>query len=810
MDPIDSRQQSLKEIKEWADSFGQTLITESDTRFKIIDRVLTEALGWKREDVLTEEIAGEGRLDYKLMIDGATRLIVEAKKEAVSFDLAHRQTGQAYKLNGAVFKGAADAAIRQVISYCAFKNAELACATNGAEWIIFRANRLGDGKDTLDGKGFVFASLADVLANFAQFHDLLSHESVKGLKFRGMFQEVEGLPLRDFSFSRKLRTPDTKRLLDRSSFAIDFDSLMDSFFQRLTGEEDEEMVVDCFVVTRESELADKKLSRVAEDLVLRMREVNSQTGTELIELIESVQRQNRHRFVLLVGNKGAGKSTFVDRFFRFVLPANVAGGIVTIRLNLGLSDGAPDGAVQWLNRELLKICEEAVYSDEGPNWDETIGAMFFDEYQRWSRGSMRHLYESDKGQFKIEFGRHIEQLRKDDPREYIKRLLRHIVRSRKRVPCLVFDNTDHHNIRFQEAVFQYARSIYESELCVVITPITDTTSWQLSRQGALQSFESEVLYLPVPPPHRVIERRIAYITKKLSDENHEKIRDYFFGRNIRLDIKSISAFASSLSRIFVETKRTSEWLGGLVNYDIRRLLELTRDVIASPHLPLEELLKAHLTGSSISIQEWRTKSAIIKRRYDIYPEGEHHFVQNIYQFNEQTPTSPLLAVRTLQYLRDVQPVDGRERAFASIEAVVDHLAALGFEQRPVSNCVQWLLEKGLVLEFDPTVMTVQDARRIELSPAGKVHLIWGTADEDYVKAMKDVTPIRDRQVYDSLAYFLQNASATWAKALATFIDYLIGEDSYWCRVPAHSVFDGQRAVTRRLQQVRNSVSRFAR
>jgi hypothetical protein len=810
MDPIDLRAEALHQIVLWSAEFGDTIISETDTRFKVIDRVLTDGLGWQRESVTTEEHTGGGRLDYRLQVDGSTRLIVEAKRDAISFGLTHRQTGQAYKLDGPAFTSEAKEAIGQVIGYCAFKGAELACVTNGREWIILRANRLGDGKDVLSGKGFVFASLADIEANFAQFHDLISADSAKSLRYRGIFQEVEGVPLRDFSFHKSLRAPDSKHLLTRSNFAVDFDELMNSFFQRLTGEEDEEMVTECFVVTKESELADVKISRIAEDLVQRMREINTQTGIQLLELIRSVQQQNRHRFVLLVGNKGAGKSTFVDRFFRFVLPDLVAEKLVTIRLNLALSEGSSESILPWLNKQLLEICEREVF-EAGPDWDETIGAMFFDEYQRWSRGSMKHLYESDKTQFKIEFGRHVEQLRRDQPHDFIKRLLKHIIRSRKRVPCLVFDNTDHHSIHFQEIVFQYARSIYESELCLVIIPITDKTSWQLSRQGALQSFESEVLFLPVPQPHRVIERRITYLLKKLDQKDRYRAQDYFLGRNIRLDIKNIAAFAASLNRIFVESRSTSDWLGGLVNYDIRRLLELTRDVIASPHLPLEDLLKAHIAGSSVSVPEWKIKHAIIKRRYDLYPEGEHPFVQNIFNLTGDTPTTPLLGLRILQFLRDARPDDdGSENNFVPVSALYEHVSALGVEQRVTTSWLQTLLRTGLVLDYDPTVTSVSAATRIELSPAGKVHLIWGSADEEYIKAMKDITPIRDRTVFDQVHYYMRNPSANWSRALATFIDYLACEDSFWCRIPDHRVFDGQRAIGRRLRQVADGVTRFHR
>jgi hypothetical protein len=382
------------------------------------------------------------------------------------------------------------------------------------------------------------------------------------------------------------------------------------------------------------------------------------------------------------------------------------------------------------------------------------------------------------------------------------------VRSRKKIPCLILDNADHHSIAFQERVFQYARSIYESELCIVIIPITDKTSWQLSRQGALQSFESDILYLPTPRPYRVIERRISFLLKKLDLVKGKQSSDYFFGRNIRLDIKNISAFAASLNRIFVEAKTTSDWLGGLANYDIRRLLELTRDVIASPHIPLEELLKAHISGDALNIPEWKIKNAILRRKYDIYPQGEHPFVQNVYCLNDDIPTTPLLALRILQFLRDAGVRStSSERDFIPVEDVYNHMAAIAVDKRVITIWLQALLRSGLVLDYDPTVSEVDEVSKLELAPSGKVHLIWGTADYSYLLAMKDVTPIRDKNAFLDLETQMHSSNRDWAKGISSFVDYLLAEDAKWVTMPDHRAFDGQRSVVRRLQRVRSNFPR---
>ena len=193
MDAIDARFEKLNQIVAEFDELHATIVTEADTRLKVIDRVLADALGWPLASTQVEERAGEGYIDYCLNVSGASRLIVEAKRNAQSFALENRQSGQAFKLDGVVFNAAAKEAIRQAITYNAFKNAELACVTNGSEWIIFRGNRLGDGRNTLDGKGFVFSSLRAVADNFRVFHDLMAEDAVRDLRFRALFGALPSL-----------------------------------------------------------------------------------------------------------------------------------------------------------------------------------------------------------------------------------------------------------------------------------------------------------------------------------------------------------------------------------------------------------------------------------------------------------------------------------------------------------------------------------------------------------------------------------------------------------------------------------------
>jgi hypothetical protein len=752
--------------------------------------MLVEVLHWPLAEIDTEDPADGGFADYVCRVQGRARLIVEAKRDGRSLGVEGRPSGAAFKLSGGVFKAdAAKEGIAQAIRYCGTKNAELACVTNGREWIIFRGTRLGDGLDTRDGMAFVFSHLVDIEQKFPLFYSLLSYEAANNFSYRPYFQEAEGQPIRTSVFHKSLRPAGSARFLPSGDLAADIDKMMSSFFQRLTGDEDPEMIGLCFVETAESNHADRRLAKIAEDIVDRIGTLDTGQGSALTNLIERVQLSKRHEFVLIVGTKGAGKSTFITRFFDTVLPRAIAQKCTVIRIDLKNSTGDSGTVVNWLDTSLLREAENALFP-EGPEFAEIEG-MFFDEYQRLRKGPLAALYNSNKVEFQTRFGYLIEDLRTNRPNEYIQGLIRHVVNNRKALPVIVFDNADHFDIDYQQRVYQYARSVYEKSLCLVILPITDRTSWQLSKHGALQSFEHEALFLPAPPTGDIIRKRVAFIESRVEVERARPDDRYFVRRGIYLRLDDIAAFARGLQRVFIDTRDVSRWVGNLANHDVRRTLNLIRAFIGSPHLRVADLVAAYASGSAIEIPRWRIEKAMIRLHYDIYPVGQHDFVQNIFALNEDLPTTPLLGVRLLQLLGDV-PEREHEGAVVDVSEILGYFSGMNIEDRAVLLWLDALLKSGLLLNYDPTVLDIGSASKVEISPAGRQHLFWATGSNEYVSAMSQVTPLLSEETFTELR---DNAwDSKWRARTSMFIKYLLHEDSMYCGIPAHEAYQSQQRI----------------
>lgn len=450
MEPMDAASEKfetfLQRVRDPA--YWDSINSEEDVRMKIINPVFLEILGWPITEIHCESSAGRQFIDYYGTIKGLNRLIIEAKKGDRDLGINEDHAARFFQLKGAVFHtNAAREGIDQAIRYCGHKNVDLACLTNGRQWAIFRG-RGKEGTDTMNNLACVFGSLDAVGAKFQEFYELLSYESVEGNTYRGIFRQAEGQPVRQKTMTSAARPPDSRSMIKADKLHADLEKIMHTFFRDLDPLQDAEARKACFVTTSESDAAEKGLERISEELRDKVQTLDTAEGAELTEIIQRVKEMQRNELVLLVGTKGAGKTTFIDRFFADVLPSKIRDDCVVVRLDLSHSGGLADQISTWLDENFLAALEKAAFPNGHPTYDEIVG-MCIGEYRRWSEGHKKHLYETDKVKFKNQFGDHIERYyRQDRPREYIIHLLFHIVRNHKKVPCIVFDNADHFDVKF--------------------------------------------------------------------------------------------------------------------------------------------------------------------------------------------------------------------------------------------------------------------------------------------------------------------------------------------------------------------------
>lgn len=792
---------NIDSAKERFDSLHQELVqnaipleTEQDARLHIIDRILIEVLGWDRQGVRTEPHTESGYIDYLLSAGGRNRLVVEAKRISKLL-IDTRQPRMAwYKVGGPALQSATEG-LEQAKRYCTDTAVLFSALTTGFEWIGFWAVRT-DGIPPKEGKAVVFPSFEAIQQNFAIFYDLFSPEGMTANLYQVHVHEAEGLQVSQNEILEAVTSLSERRLLQKASLLRDLESIYRNFFSTISGE-DPDMLAKCFVESKESRAADESLEKITGNLLNRIDIVNSQEGEELQDEIRSAIEFQKGEFVLIIGNKGAGKSTFIDRFFRLVLDKQLRDSCLVLRIDLANSDGNQATISEWLIDKLKIELEVNLFRDGYPTYDDLQG-VFFSEYKRWSNGEYKPLYQRDKIAFKEKFGELIGDLIANQPQDYVKKLLKSSILSRKLMPCIVFDNTDHFPQSFQESVFQFAQSIYRECFSFIICPITDRTVWQLSKSGPLQSYDHRDFYLPVPSTKEVLTKRVEFIKLK-AQEDPENSKEYFTQKGIRLSISDVTAFALSVEDIFINEDYVGRMVGWLANFDIRRGLQIAQRIITSPILDISELVKAYAIGQTFRPQRLSIKKALLLGDYNHFYQQDSSFIVNLFEVNSNAVTSPLLRLSILRLLIDVYSETlESEKIYRSVEDILNYFEPTTVSRTIVKENLKTLLDYRLIEPYDPTDTSIYESQRVKITHCGRIHYEFVTDDREgvYMSEMALMTPVVSQECISKIRDLLMKneklSGQDWRRIIKWFVEYCLDQDNNYISLPKNSSYESQR------------------
>ncbi len=762
---------------------------EADTRLKVLDRILFEVLEWKHDAVFTEPPTPSGYIDYLLTI-GERRgaMVVEAKKVGRLRPGTKSDDTMSVALSGPVVRPLMDG-IKQAMGYALENGVPVAAVTDGNTWLFFRASRT-DGIRPLEGKGILFPNFDAVHRDFTKFAELLNVTAIVSRLHLAHLTDAEGIAVPSAEMHFYVLDPSEASMRQRDALASDAALLFQQFFSRLSNEKDREMLRDCFVETAESNKADFELQKIVQRVLNDISSLETEHGGALQAEIERALMTKRSETVLLIGNKGSGKSTFIDRFFEQILPLKMRDRCVIARVDLEEYHADPKGVIQWAILQLREKLEKGVCASNPPSYDELQG-IFFKEYQRWSVGVRKHLYETNKTEFKDQFGRHIDERREQHPDEYVRLLLDSAARGHKKLPCLIFDNTDQFPAEVQDAVYQLAHSLESAAPVFNIVPITDRTVWRLSKAGALQSYSARSFYLPAPDTKEIISRRVEFLKTKVRAEP-KAAQSYFTERGFQVETNDLAILADAVGKVFVENDYVSGFIGRLGNFDIRRMLKIAERIFLSPELKIDDIIRSKFGGEDVMADRYRMHRALVRGEYDRFDERENEFISNLFQTNPQRPASPLLGYYQLWLLRQ-KLYSARGNHDENVEA--SHWAVSGlvqmFEGCAVSDdqvieTLNRLYDRRLIEALDPNAERVGIGDRIAIKESGLAHLELLLNSTVYVEQMALVTGVNEPFIRDEMRR--NNYPQNMSRLKDAFIRYILKIDAGRVAIPESPVY----------------------
>lgn len=740
-------------------------INESCTRFRVIDPILVDVLGWPRSCVETELVAGEGlnegraRLDYLLRgADGTPWFVVEAKRrEHVLVD--GRGDYGCFKLTGSVLRACYSGIIdRQMPPYLGRYMPRFGLVTNGEQWIAFLAAARPPSQELGDTNALVFRTLKQIEDEFESFYQAFAYAQV----VRGYLHDVL-VPHRGVIECRS-PTPgialDQDRPIDYrpddAAFYEDLRHAMEGAFSPI--QRDPTAYAACFVESTQSRDADSRLLRMQNELELvllpatrypnRVGEaVAERPGAGEASLPSADELRGQGYLVRLVGERSAGKSVFLRRFYEAQLDPAHRRHVALVWI-----DGeqlAPFEPLQT-SRAALEGLKRAIFGEEGPEWSH-LREIYSREWNAWTR--LRGTDpRTEQPELRAQFADARLTDEANDPMAALERYADFAVRNRRLLPCFVVDNAD--TTESAKRAMAWALSAHLRTFALTTVATEDETLWRLRTSGDddLSKHAPEQFWLPRPKVREVIERRCEYLRSVLLAGKGQaqptvvrigRYRQYNWRVNPDDVVRAVTA-------VLLDDQEVSNWIGEICNYDIREVLELSKQIVLSPLVRASSLLSAQVAHAPPS--RLRVLRSIIAPKNLQFQPHESIQVLNVFGFWMEGQWAPLLPARLLELLRIREDDEHtRRESFPGFAPVVTLLSTfertLGVPRRITLSALNRMRALRLIETYDPGCLELSgEGMRIKVTPRGRLHLEWCRREAIYVRMMAEVDPIADARV----------------------------------------------------------------
>lgn len=657
---------------------------EADTRFKVIDEILTKKLGWQSADFTMEErVSEDGQdffLDY-LITTAQTSLLVEAKRAQIDFTKV--KTGR-QALKGAWLKGDLGKAVNQARDYGRLRGVGFCAVTNGDAWIIFPVNR----RDLVSFENTYASTYSDansaLITDFDEFSELLSRDSVidgslEQKLLGGDSNQIENRRLNriyDSSFSKINR---------QTMFSSMEDEIVTAFAEELVAK-NPDLLEKAYVETADRVKFDDrvKMAVLRRDQVLNTRPLRpvGRTGVaRTASAIVSTQLNRQSIALLTLGLVGSGKTTFLNYVEK-----------VSGRDFFG-SKGEKQSA-HWLYIDFRSFSKsmdprnfiyEALFNYISDNtvlgdYEATIKDAYAEEIANLKRGPLAAI-KADQAAVDAK----VADLLMKEYAEKIPYTRRILSFSSKATPLfLVIDNVDQiEESVIQESIFLEAVAVARESGMNLVLAMRDATYVKNRSSAVFDAFTFDAIYIDPPHVQSVLSKRFAIASHLLRGKSFDLTTD----GGARVTVTDASRVVEMLSASVLGTE-----VGNLIEFsatgDVRLALQMTKQFLQFGYSTSYKAFQAFEQTGSYRFPIHEAIRAIMFGNQSIYRDEFSPFIN---PFDAKTGRSESQFLRI--YIMSALVSAASTKTFQGIEAseIISSLEKLGFSQRITNKVIEDLI-----------------------------------------------------------------------------------------------------------------------
>lgn len=440
-----------------------------------------------------------------------------------------------------------------------------------------------------------------------------------------------------------------------------------------------------------------------------------------------------NQLMLLVGNVGSGKTTFIHYLREIAITEEVNTRSTWVHIDLNNAPSSKEEIYSWISEKIIFELKK-VHSEKNLSSIEELKKIYAPEIKDFEEGEGSLLLNDQ-----TEYNRLLVQLigrLKENVIKTSKSHTRYLCGEKGKSFILVLDNCDKRDKDTQLLMFEVANWAKEEYKAVVFLPLRDVTFDLHRTQPPLDTVVQDMIFRIDPPSlSEVLHRRIAYAIS----EYGETIR-YSTGNNMHFTITKEEQeryLACTLESLYNSTPLAKKIIDGLAGRDIRRGLGIFIAFCKSGHITAEKLIQMRLADGAYKIDSHIVMRALLRGDKKFYSD-KNSYIKNLFASypGEEKKVDPFARISILSWFdqRKAKKGPSNVKGFHPISELIKDMQVAGHDPDRILDEVVFLMgERCLLSEsqieesieeigYNAMTKTMEGNSLVMIAPAGRIHL----------------------------------------------------------------------------------------
>lgn len=782
--------EKFEEFKKEFERYKEFDLNESETRSKVIDNLLKSVLGWQEEYIKREEKLDSGFFDYYISIPGLS-FVIEAKRLFNQFELP--LTGSKTKIktilksNNTIFD--------QLRNYCIDKGCPYGIFTNGKQFILAKLFN-NDSTDWKENECLIYRSFEDIDSRFVEF---FNNFSFYALQENGTFNFISTASIIEHkTISSTLINRDGE--LVRNNLSSLISPIIDNIFGDLFNEgfeDDIEFIKKCFVENTETKKNRDDIHRLFEDKAPEISNINPTVNTtnlkssikdKIISSEISIKNLTPPKPIVIIGTKGAGKTTFINYLFNYESNPEFSKNNIIATVDLRKLFNRSDFDDVEASKEILRSIYDK-YKDLELHSYKILIRIYYSVIKTNDEGIWSMIKKNNLQEYEKKVSDFLE-LAVNDIFEHLRLLNIYLIKERRKRIIVILDNADQFPDNVQEYAYLFAHSLANKCHCGTIISLREGYYYKWRNSPPFDAYNSHVYHITAPRYSEVLNKRIKFGLERFTvDESPLQGADDK-GKRYLMNKSDIYRFLSTLNQSIFSDKQTDliDFLSYTTHPNIREGLRVFNIFLTSGHTNIDQYIlknkfKTEKNIHYIPIHEFIKSVALVN---NIYYNSEYSLINNIF-LPEGDSNDHFIKFYLLLELLQIFDLQGSGNRYVECKNILSIFTALGYKPKTIIACIEKLLFFNM-LDTDDHVLDVEYegnilSKNIAITAKGHYYIKVLIQRFHYIDLVLQDTPILDKKSFDRINQKFPKSANDGKRDLkgrydstVLFVDYLFEMD----------------------------------